>query len=194
MSFLKLFLSFAPWLSFLIIVHDSLFRLKLGLVVALVLSVIMGITRLHRGIILWVGLLFFGCSTLAVVGFNNMWTAQHMGIMANGALAFFTWLTIVLKKPFTMDYARDHTDPSLWDSPQFIRANIIISAGWGMTFTASTLLAWGKMEHFILSELAYEIIMYILLIGTMAFTSWYPNYLRHRRELRERKLPTQQLG
>jgi hypothetical protein len=59
MFFLKLILAFAPWLAFLIIAHGSLFRLKLGLIVALVLSIGMGVARLHRGVILWVGLVFF---------------------------------------------------------------------------------------------------------------------------------------
>jgi hypothetical protein len=40
MSFLKMLLSFAPWLSFLIIAHGSMFRLKLGIVVAAVITVI----------------------------------------------------------------------------------------------------------------------------------------------------------
>jgi len=53
MSFFKLLLVFAPWLAFLFIARGSLFRLKLGLVVAIVLSIVMGITRLHRGVILW---------------------------------------------------------------------------------------------------------------------------------------------
>jgi hypothetical protein len=188
MSFFKMLLAFSPWLSFLFIARDSLFRLKLGLVVALVLSVAMGITRLHRGVILWAGLLFFTYATVAVALFNNMWTTQHMGIMANGVLATSTWLTIVLKKPFSLDYAREHTDPSLWVSPLFIRTNVVITSVWGLIFTVNTVLAWGKMEHFILSELGYEVITYTLLIGTVAFTNWYPNYVRRRRELEERGL------
>ncbi len=181
MSFLKLLLAFAPWLSFLVIAHGSLFRLKLGLVVALVLSVVMGITRLHRGVILWAGLLFFTFATSAVVLFNNMWTAKHMGILASGALAAFTWLTIVLKKPFTLDYAREHTDPSLWNSPVFINTNIVITSFWGSVFIINTVLAWGKMKSFVLSELGYEIISYSLLTGAVAFTTWYPGYVRRRR-------------
>jgi hypothetical protein len=194
MSFFKLLLTFAPWLSFLIIARDSLFRLKLGLVVALVLSVVMGITRLHRGVILWAGLLFFTYATVAVALLNNMWTAQHMGMMANGALAVSTWITIAIKKPFTLDYARDHTDPSLWDNPLFIRTNVIIASVWGLIFSTSTILAWGKMEHFILSELGYEVLTYTLLIGTVAFTTWYPNYVHRRRELEERGLASQQVS
>jgi len=192
MSFFKLLLAFAPWISFLIIARDSLFRLKLGLLVALVLVVVMGITRLHRGIILWAGLLFFTYATVAVVLLNNMWIAQHMGVMANGALAVSTWLTIAIKKPFTLDYARDHTDPSLWDNPLFIRTNVIIASVWGLIFSVNTILAWGKIKHFILSELGYEVITYTLLIGTVAFTTWYPNYVRRRLELEERGLASQQ--
>jgi len=194
MSFFKLLLAFAPWISFLIIARDSLFRLKLGLVVALVLVVVMGITRLHRGVILWAGLVFFACATVAVVLLNNMWIAQHMGVMANGALAVSTWLTIAIKKPFTLDYARDHTDPSLWDHPLFIRTNVVIASVWGLTFSVNTILAWGKMKHFILSELGYEAISYTLLIGTVAFTTWYPNYIHRRRELEERVLASRQPG
>jgi hypothetical protein len=188
----KLLLAFSPWLSFLLIAHGSLFRLKLGLVVALILSVIMGITGLHRGIILWAGLLFFTYATAAVALFNDMWTAQHMGVIANGALAIFTWLTIVLKKPFTLDYAREHTDPSLWANPLFIRTNTVISAVWGLVFTTNTVLAWGKMEHLMLPDLGYEVITYTLLIGTVAFTNWYPNHVRHRQELAQRGLATRQ--
>ncbi len=62
-AFAKLVLGFAPWVAFLLIAHGSLVRVKLGLAVALVLSVAMGIARLHRGIILWVGLVFFVCAS-----------------------------------------------------------------------------------------------------------------------------------
>ena len=44
LDFLKLILAFAPWIAFLIIARDSLFRLKLGLVIALVPNIAMGAT------------------------------------------------------------------------------------------------------------------------------------------------------
>jgi hypothetical protein len=193
MSFFKLLLAFSPWLSFLFIASGSLLRLKLGLVVALLLSVAMGITRLHRGVILWAGLLFFTYATLAVVLFNDMWTARYMGVMANSALAISTWLTIILKKPFTLDYAREHTDPSFWGSPLFIRTNVVITSFWSSIFTVNTILAWGKIEHLILPEWGYEIITYTLLIGTVVFTKWYPSRARRRHKLEGHGLSTQQL-
>lgn len=188
MSFFKLLLAFAPWLAFLFIAHGSMFRLKLGLAVALVLSIVMGVARLHRGVILWAGLIFFISATVAVVVFDNMWAAIHMGIFANGALAVSSWITIALKKPFTLDYAREHTDPSLWENPVFIRINVIITSVWALVFTINAVLAWGKMEHFVLPEWGYEVLTYTFLVGTALFTTWYPDYCRRRREQVERGL------
>jgi hypothetical protein len=182
MAFLKLLLAFLPWLAFLVIAHSSLFRLKLGLAVALLLSVAMGIGKLHRGVILWVGLSFFVFATLAVVAFNDMWTVRHMGILANGTLAASTWLTVVFRRPFTLDYAREHVDPSLWNEPSFIRTNMVITSVWAAVFTANALLAWSKMEHLLLSDLAYEVLSYALLVATAAFTIWYPKQARRQRE------------
>lgn len=192
-SFLKMLLAFLPWIAFLFIAHGSLFRLKIGLVVALVISVAMGISRLHRGVILWGGLIFFAYATLAIVAFENMWMVKYMGIIASGVLATATWLTVILKKPFTLDYARVHTDPSLWDSPLFIRTNFFLTSVWGVTFTVNAILAWGKMEHFILPELGYELFSYALLIGTMAFSIWYPNHVKLKQRREEQGLSTQKI-
>lgn len=81
MSFVKLLLSFAPWLAFLIIARGSIARVEIALVVALALSVVMAALKLHRGIIMWVGLVFFTAATIAVVGFHNMWTIRHLGVL-----------------------------------------------------------------------------------------------------------------
>jgi hypothetical protein len=184
MELLKLLLSFAPWLAFLAIAQGSLFRLKLGLVVGLVLCVVMGVARLHRGMILWIGLVFFTSATVAVAGFDNIWTASHMGVLANSALAAAAWIGIVREKPFTLDYAREHVDPTLWNDPRFIRSAMLVASVWGAAFTANAVLAYGKMRGFLLPETAYEIVSYALLLGTAGFTTWYPK--RQRRLRRER--------
>jgi len=180
MSVIKLLLGFSPWLAFLLIAHGSLFRLKLGVMVAFALSIIMGITKLHRGIILWVGLAFFLYATIAVVIFENLWTAKHMGVIANGVLALFTWFTILIKKPFTLEYAKAETDPSVWKHPVFMQINYVLSATWGGVFSLNTLLALGKMQNFLLPEVAYDGMSHVFLIGAVIFNSWYPKQVRRR--------------
>jgi uncharacterized membrane protein len=185
LSFLKLLMAFAPWIAFLIIAHGSLFRLKLGLVIAFALCVVMGVTRLHRGVILWAGLCFFTFATIAVVMFENMWTVQHMGVLASGTLAVSAGASLAIGKPFTLDYAREHTDSILWNQPEFLRTNFIITLVWTLSFTANALLAWGKMVRFLLPELGYEALSYTLLVGTAAFTTWYQGHVNHTRHAPE---------
>jgi hypothetical protein len=182
LSFLKLLLAFAPWLAFLVIARDRLFRLKLGLVIALLLSVVMGLARLHRGIVLWAGLIFFTYATLAVVVFGDMWSVRHMGVLANGALGLSAWVTIAVGKPFTLDYSREHTDPTLWNHPSFIRNNVFITAVWATAFTVNAVLAWGKMVDFLAPEWGYDVLSYTILIATAAFTTLYSNHLGRSRQ------------
>lgn len=180
MSFLKLVASFAPWIAFLIIARDTMARVEIGLVTALVLSVVMSVLKLHRGIIMWVGLVFFTGATVAVLGFHNMWTIRHLGVMANGALALGSWVTLAIGKPFTLEYARQHTDPSKWNDPLFVHANVVLTAVWASAFTFNTALAWILMKRVLLPEWACHTLSYAALIGAAAFTSWYPNFLRRK--------------
>jgi hypothetical protein len=176
MAFAKLLHAFAPWLAFLFIAHDTMFRVKVGLLVALALSVVMGVAHLHRGIILWVGLVFFSCASVAVVGIEHLWTLKHMGVLANGALAAGSWLTVIVRRPFTLDYAKAHTDPALWDNPVFLRTNTVITSIWAAVFTVNCGLAFLKMNRMVFDDLTIELISYALLIGCACFTVWYPGH------------------
>jgi hypothetical protein len=171
-AFAKLLLAFAPWIAFLLIAHGSLARVRRGLVVALALSAAMGLARLHRGIILWVGLVFFAGASVAVIGFEDAWTLRHMGVLANGALAAGAWLTILAGRPFTLDYARAHTDPALWEHPAFLRTNYRVTALWACAFTLNAGLAFLKMNHLWFSELAFELMSYALLVGCALISAW----------------------
>ena len=178
MSFLKLVVSFAPWIAFLLIARDTMSRVEVGLLVALALTVGMAILRLHRGIIMWVGLVFFTGATVAVVGFHDLWTVRHLGVLANGALAIGAWTTLLIGKPFTLEYARAHTDPARWHHPLFVHTNEVLTAAWASAFTFHTRVAWLLMKHLWLPEWAAHTLTYVTLVGVAAFTSWYPGHVR----------------
>ena len=180
-QFIKLLFSFAPWLCFMFIAQGSLLRLKIGLVVALVLSVAMGALGLHRGVILWAGLAFFGYATAAVLGFEHMWTIQHMGILAHGTLALSTWYTLAVGRPFTLEYAKDHAPREMWTHPAFIATNNLLTGVWGAVFTLGALIAWLKMTVKVEPEWTWEVANYSLMVGCMAFTTWYPAWIKARR-------------
>lgn len=179
MSFLKLLISFAPWIAFLVIARDTLTRVEIGLVAALALSVVMAALKLHRGIIMWVGLTFFTAATVAVLGFHDMWTVRHLGVLANGALAVGAWGTLAIGKPFTLEYARAHTDPSKWSDPLFVRVNVQLTSAWATAFTLNTVAAWVQMKH-LWPEWLCHAVSYTVLVATAALTSWYPGHVRRK--------------
>ncbi len=182
MSFFRMLLTFSPWIAFLIIANGSMLRLKLGIIVASVLTVIMVVTRLHRGVIMWVGIIFFLYALVTVVLLDNMWTVRYMAVMANGALAMGTWVGIILKRPFTLEYAHESTDPSLWKDPLFLRSNYLLTATWAVVFSINAAIAWQRTILPVMSGWAYETISYALLALAMLLSTWYPQHVRRQRE------------
>ncbi|MBI5520168.1 MAG: hypothetical protein HY916_08915 [Desulfovibrio sp.] len=180
MQFLKLLLGFAPWIAFLVIAHGSMYRLKLGLAVAAALTLVMAVTRLHRGVIMWVGIAFFTYASVAVFAFEHMWTVRWMGVLANGALAAGAWITLAMGRPFTLEYAREHTDPAMWNHPAFVRTNTVITLVWAAVFTIGAGLAWLKGLGTSLPEWQIESANYSFMFAAVVFTNWYPLEMKRR--------------
>lgn len=178
--FLKLLLSFAPWIAFLALSQGGLPRLKAGLVAAAVLSAVMAVLRLHRGVILWAGLAFFAYASVAVLAFEHAWTIRNMAILAHAALAAGIWLTLLLGRPFTLEYAREQTDPSLWEHPVFLRTNRILTSAWGVVFTCNTVVAWLKVHDQPLPWWGYETASMAFLLLGMGFSTVYPEMVKRR--------------
>lgn len=179
-SFVKLVAAFAPWIAFLVIARETVQRVEIGLVAGLLLSVVMGALRVTRGVIMWGSLAFFGGATVAILVFHSAWTMHHLGVLANGALAVGAWATVLLRRPFTLDYARAQTDPARWNDPAFLRVNYLLTVVWAVAFTVNTAIAWLLMRPILRPEWFGHALSYLVLLAVITFTSWYPAYLRRR--------------
>jgi hypothetical protein len=159
---------------------------RLGILVAAVLVVVMGLTRLHRGLILWAGVIFFSFALIFVVWLQNPWVIHHLGIFASGTLLLLTLLSLLSGSPFTLSYAREHTPRELWDSPAFIRANFIVTGAWGSVFLANTLVNVVKLHDPQGNEWFYRGIEFGLFALGVIFSTLYSRYARGKRS----QLPT----
>jgi hypothetical protein len=179
---LKLLLAFAPWIAFWIISGgQSMIRLQVGICVAAVLVLLMGITRLHRGLILWAGMVFFAFALVTVVLFKNIWVIQHLGILASGTLFIATLVSIVIGQPFTESYAREHVPRELWESAVFIRSCYTVTAVWGMIFLANTLVNAAKPYYAGVDEWFFRGVELCILVSGVVFTTAYSNLMRKKR-------------
>ena len=84
----KLILAFAPWLAFWFISGPSILRLHIALFVAAALVIIMAITKLHKGAILWAGYVFFSFALVTVV-----WLKEHVGHPSSWCPSFWNSLS-----------------------------------------------------------------------------------------------------
>jgi len=185
MDALKLLLSFAPWISFWIIAGGhSMLRLQIGIGVAALLVIVMGITRLHRGLLLWAGVVFFAFALVAVIGLQNAWVIHHLGVLASGTLFVATLLSIAIGQPFTESYAREHVPSELWDSPRFIRSCYTVTGLWGFIFLANTLVNVAKPYCVDVNEWVFHAVEFCILTSGVAFTTIYSRLARRRREER----------
>ena len=93
-------------------------------------------------------------------------------------------LSLAIRLPFTLQYARERVDPEVTRLPGFLRANYIITWAWTAAFVlmllANLLMIWWPSLPLWLG-LA---IAFAARNGAMYFTRWYPQYYRTRQVLR----------
>lgn len=177
-QFFRLLLSFAPWLAFLFLSGHTLASLRISIVVAAAITILMAMTGLHRGAVLYAGYLFFSFALVFVVWNQNMWVIQRLGILANGTLYATTLLTMILGKPFTADYAKVEVSPDIWDSGGFIRSCYMTTSVWSLVFLLNLLAAIISYYDKGIERTHVEIFNYSVLLSGVIYTCAYTRIRR----------------
>jgi len=167
---IKLMIGFAPWIAFMIIAGHSLFRLEVGLIVAAALTVLMSFLKIHRGSIVLAGYFFFGVALIMVLGLKNMWFIQHIGLLANGTLLFFTIFGMLIGKPFTEEYAKDGLSEEACRSGEFVRKVYISTTLWLLIFLLNFCLEDIAQTFPEVPKYVFKIINYAILLGGVVAT------------------------
>ncbi|OBK23218.1 hypothetical protein A5634_05860 [Mycobacterium asiaticum] len=177
------FAGIAPWALLSILAAPG--RYEVAVVSALGFSVLVMLIGAARGIKIHLleifGAVFFGA--LAIVGllatdnvirFLEVWSGE----LTNISLALFAWFTLLIRRPFTMAYAKDTTPQEHWDSPLFKRINTVISAVWAsaFTFTAAAGFVGAQVLHDAENFWTGWILQLAAIFFAVAFTEFYPDY------------------
>jgi hypothetical protein len=187
MNVIKLLLAFAPWIIFGLIASQSFFSLEIAIIISLAITVLLGHKQMQKRYILpWVTFLFFILIFIGIVLMNNMWVASHVGILSYGTLNAVTWGSLLIGHPFTLQYAKEEVDKSLWNNPTFIRSNKIITAFWGVIFLVDLGINYYKFNHRGVGGWSFEVAGYILILIGLLFTVEYTKFVRKRRQQKEK--------
>jgi hypothetical protein len=177
----SILLGFLPWIVFGVISGQSLWRLNAAIIVALALVLVMGYRQLTKGFILtWGSLLFFSVNLVMVVIGRNLWVIKNLDILAKGTLAAIAWLSILMGKPFVLQYARETVPPERQASAVFYRTCRTLAAIWGAVFLIATGMSVAKTYGWWAGGMGYQGVSLGLIGLGLWLNHWYPQYVRSR--------------
>jgi len=174
-----LVLGFVPLIVYGVLAAIPGIGIVTALAAAAVASVVFGYRDLRSRMLLsWANLLLFGFLLLVIGGLGIGWIVPFNSVVVYGSLAAVSFGSIVTGRPFTLQYAKQAIDRSFWESPVFIRANVVITGAWTAVFLAgfvlNVLALTGPLPGFFIAQL----LSYGFIAAGILFTLWYPRYLR----------------
>jgi len=172
-------LAFAPFIVFAIV--DRLVGPTAGLVLGMLVSVAMlvrdFVTPGRSPKILEIGttLLFGGLSLYSVLH-GPIGSVIGVRLCVDVGLLLIVLASMALRRPFTLQYAREQIAPEFWDSAEFIRTNYVITAAWALAFAV---LVIAELALLYIPEMPRRVgvLTIILALGAaVKFTGWYPEH------------------
>lgn len=175
-------LAFAPFIVFIVV--ERLVVVTTGLISAAAIAAFL----LLRGVLTHKSLKVLELGTLILFGglaiyaklANPTWSIIAVRLRVDAGLLLVVLLSLALRKPFTLQYAREQASPEIWSSPQFIRTNYIITAVWATAFAIMVIAEAAILYMPGLPKRVGIIVTVLAIYGAFRFTDSYPKRVRQR--------------
>ncbi len=119
-------------------------------------------------------LVLFGGLAIYAHTVHPDWSVIAVRLRVDLGLLLIVLASIALRKPFTLQYAREQVPQELWNVPEFIRANYVITGAWAVAF-AVMVAAEACLVYLPGMPRRLGILVTILaIVAAVKFTSWYP--------------------
>ncbi len=179
-------LSFAPFVLYALMSRSAPLTVSLFSAAALALALLLRdhFVR-HRAMkLLEIGtVLLFGGLGVHVLLNGGAWSIPEVRLAVDGGLLLIVLFTMLIRQPFTLQYAREQAPKEFHDSPKFLAVNQILTAVWGLAFA---LMTGADLIMALLPQVPLAVGVAITvgaLAGAAWFTGWYPSRLRRAAEL-----------
>ncbi|MGY8527648.1 hypothetical protein [Paracidovorax citrulli] len=135
---MNLLVAFLPFIVFAIVERAAGFAagLAVGAVIAIVLIVRDLFARRSLKVLeVGTALMFAGLALYAHLA-QPAWSIGFVRLLVDGGLLLIALISIAIRMPFTLQYAREQVPREHWQSPAFIRTNYAITLAWAGAFLA----------------------------------------------------------
>ena len=174
----QLFSAFLPWIFFSVVYGTTSDAMLFGSLGALSLTLIFNFKELKQGFVLpWAAFIFFLFLTLNSYWTWSVWAESHALLLVNAALALSIWISMLIGKPFTLQYARREVDAHAWITPLFRKINWILTSIWAVLMSIIALPAIFIPEPQLLDSWFwnYGLSVFAVLLG-LACSKRIPNW------------------
>ena len=106
------------------------------------------------------------------------WDIPTVRSLVDGGLLLIILLSLLIRRPFTLQYAREQVPAAAQSSPTFVRTNYIITTVWAVAM--AIIVIADLAMHFVAGlPVQVEIVAIVgALGGAFWFTKWYPTQIR----------------
>jgi hypothetical protein len=181
-----LLLAFSPFILFALIntLAGPLPGLAAGTLVAAALLLRDTVTAGHTPKILDIGatLLFGGLALITLLA-DVAWSVIGVRLCIDAGLLLIVLASLVLSRPFTLEYAREQVSESLWHHPIFIRTNVTVTRAWAVAFAVMVAAEAALLARPDMPPTAGIATVVLALAGAVAFSVWYPKRISARRRI-----------
>lgn len=174
-------LSFAPFIAFALL--DRMLGVLPALGVAAALAVVLLLRDLFsksRSVKLpevGTAALFGGLALYAVVT-RTEWSLLAVRLRVDAGLFLVVLASIVVRRPFTLQYAKEQTSPEVWIQPAFLKVNNVITAAWAVAFALMVLADIAMLYMPSVPTWIGITVTVTAIVGAIKFTRWYPDHVR----------------
>lgn len=174
-------MGFAPWIIFSVIEGPGRFAAAAGAAFGAALLILLaGVAIGFRAKLLDLAAIVFFAALLVlgmVVGNDaHAWLERWCGEISNVMIVLVALGSVVVRRPFTLQYAREMTEREYWDSPLFLHINYVLTWVWIGSFFVTAAVGWygdGPL-HEPDNIWTNWIVSIAFLIFAIRFTEWYP--------------------
>lgn len=140
MKHMRIIFGFVPWFTFYSINNNSPRSIYIAGIIAIALVIALDKKELRNKFILPWGTIIFFVLLSAIAKFDMFAPImKHSLILANIGLPLIMWVSILVDRPFTLQYAKLEVDKVYWKSPLFLKTNRTISLAWAVLMTISAI-------------------------------------------------------
>jgi hypothetical protein len=112
--------------------------------------------------------------SLYAVLFAPAWSIITVRLCVDSGLLLVVLFSIAVRRPFTLQCAREQVAAELWNSPVFVRTNYVITVVWALVFVIMVIADLVLLYVPALPPRFGIIATILALVGAIKFTGWYP--------------------